>query len=153
MLPGCHPPNAAADGAATAEPNSDSAGAAGSPLDTTDAAGTALSEPPPISRRAAAAAAHTTVAAAGESPLPPAPSHDRNELFNLDAGATRAAVITGAAAVSGSATGVRVGVAADTPESLSATTDSDGCASGSDTDSGAIEVDPGTVDGEVMAGA
>lgn len=102
--PGCQAPNAAAEGEAAAEAVAEEAGAIGSPLGVTAAAGAALSAPPPISRRAAAAAAHTTVAAAGESPLPPAPSHDRNGLLNPDAGATRAAVITGAEATAGSAT-------------------------------------------------
>jgi hypothetical protein len=151
MLPGCQAPIAAADGDATlaADPINDAAGSAGSPLDTTAAAGTALSEPPPISRRAAAAAAHTSGAAAGESPLPPAPSHDHNELLNPDAGATRAAVITGADATAGVATST-TGAAAGTSESLTAATESDTCGTG-ETDSGAKGFDPIFTAGGVAA--
>jgi hypothetical protein len=142
MVPGCQAPIAAAPGAATlaADPISDAVGAAGSPLESTAATGAGLSELPLISRRAAAAAAHTSGAAAGESPLPPAPSHDHNELLNPDAGATRAAVITGADATAGAATST-AGSATGTPESLPATTESDTCGTG-ETDSGAGEFDP-----------
>ena len=155
MLPGCHAPTAAAEGEATAEPLSDATPDAGSPVDTDAAARTGLSEPLPISRRVAAAAAHTTVAAAGESPLPSAPSHDRNELLNPDAGATRAAVITGGAATTGSAsssTCVAAGVAVATESMFAASVFCD-CGSGSETDSGAREVDPEFAAGKTPAGA
>ena len=146
-LPGCHPPNAAAPADATAAPNN---GDTDSPVDTDAAAATVRAEPP-NSRRLAAAAAHTTGAAAGESPLLPISSHDRNELLKLDAGATRAAVITGAAATTGSAACVTTAAATEIPESRSATTDSGDCGSGSDPDSGAMEFGPEFTDGEVTA--
>jgi len=83
--------------------------------------------------------------------LLPISSHDCNELLKPDAGATRAAVITGAAATTGSAACVTTAADAGMPESPSATMDSGDCSSGSDPDSGAEEFRPGFAGGEVTA--
>ena len=102
--PGCHAPNAAAPGDATAEPIN---GDTGSPL-LTAAAGAAVREAPPNSRRLAAATVHANGAAAGESPLPPAPSHANRLPLTprtppAAAAARGATLITGAAAAAGDA--------------------------------------------------
>ncbi|CAN1553785.1 hypothetical protein MCEMAEM6B_02761 [Mycobacteriaceae bacterium] len=107
ILPGCHAPSAAAPGVATADPINDlAAGVAGSPL-LTAAAGAAMCAAPPSSRRLAAATVHANGTAAGESPLPPAPSHaNRLPLTprTPPAAARGVALITGAAAAAGDAT-------------------------------------------------
>ena len=104
--PGYQPPNAAAPGDATADPNNAAAaGTAGSPLDT-DAAGAAVRDAPLSSRRLAAAAVQANGAAAGESPLPPVPNHaSRLPLTprTPPAAARGATPITGAAAAAGEA--------------------------------------------------
>ena len=120
MLPGCHAPNAAAPGDATAEPiNGDN----GSPL-LTAAAGAAVRDTPPNSRRLAAATVHANGAAAGESPLPPVPNHaNRLPLTprTPPAAARGATLITGAAAAA-----VDANSTPDTDESsLTASTESD----------------------------
>ncbi len=101
MLPGCHPPRAAALGEPTPDTDETAAAAAdgstGAPV-LTAADGFAVRADPLNSRRAAANAAHANGAAAGPSPLPPPPNHANTEpprpLTRPDA----AADITGGAA-------------------------------------------------------
>ena len=117
--PGCHPPNAAAPGDATAAPIN---GATGSPL-LTAAAGAAVRDAPPNSRRLAAATVHANGAAAGESPLPPVPNHANKLPLNPrtpPAAARGATLITGADAAAGESNST---TGADEP-SLTAATES-----------------------------
>jgi len=117
--PGCQAPNAAAPGDATADPIN---GATGSPL-LTAAAGAAVRDAPFSSRRLAAATVHANGAAAGESPLPPVPSHANRLPLNPrtpPAAARGATLITGADAAAGESNST---TGADEP-SLTASTES-----------------------------
>ena len=94
MLPGCHPPTAAATAEATV-------GSAGWAL-LTAAAALAAFDAVPGSRRDTASAVHINGAANGPSPLPPAPSHDNRftpkPVTEPEDAAARAAEITDAGA-------------------------------------------------------
>ena len=88
----------------------DAAGLAGSPLLTVAAAAAGVPLLLPSWRRATAAAAHIAGAAAGESPFPPKPNHDSSVPFNPVAEPVLgAAVIIGAVADAGNATGAITG--------------------------------------------
>ena len=120
--PGCQAPNAAAPGDAIAAPINGAPGATGSPLDTA-AAGAAVRDAPLSSRRLAAATVHANGAAAGESPLPPVPSHANKLPLNPrtpPAAARVATLITGADAAAGESNST---TGADEP-SLTASTES-----------------------------
>lgn len=95
------------------------AAARGWPFDVTAAAG-ATPVARSNSRRLAAATVHANGATAGEPSEPPEANHDHNDPPRLAAGATRAAVITGADAT-GDDTSATSPPGTDTPKSPAAT--------------------------------
>ena len=96
------------------------AGGRGSDVDV-DAAAGATPVARSNSRRLAAATVHANGAATGEPSEPPEANHDHNDPPKLAAGATRAAVITGADATGGDDTSATPPSGTDTPKSPAAT--------------------------------
>ena len=130
MLPGCHPPRAAALGEPTPDTDETAAadGSTGAPM-LTAADGSAVRADPLNSRRAAANAAHASGAAAGPSPLPPPPNHANTEplrpLTRPDAAADiTGGAATGVASTTSTASDPEAGPSAITGESSTATGES-----------------------------
>ena len=122
----------------------DAAGFAGSPLLMVAAAAAGDAVPAPSWRRATAAAAQIAGAAAGESPFPPKPNHDNRVLFNpVAVPVLGAAVMTGAVAAAGAATGA---ITAAEPTLEAPATMVDGSAL--DVGTGALSIAPDSRDDE-----